>query len=119
MNTKGFTLIEVVLAMAIFALASLAALSAASGHLRSVGELENRTFATMVAANRMAEMHYERRWPPVNDAQGEVELAGKQWHWQQQVTQTVTDDLQEVTIIVRLDPDGPEEARLSSFVGRR
>lgn len=119
MKNKGFTLIEVMLAMSIFAMAALAALQVASEHLRSIGYLEQRTFASMVAANRLAEVHYNDRWPPQNEQSGTVELADRIWHWEQEVVETVTDDLREVTIIVRSSEDGPEESRLSGFVGRR
>lgn len=119
MKRNGFTLIEVMLAMSIFAMAAVAALQVASGHLRNIGILEARTFATMVAANEMARVHADDTWPPQNGRSGQVELAERDWFWEQQTVETVTDDLREVTIIVRSAEDGPEEARLSGFVGRR
>ncbi|MGX5913338.1 type II secretion system minor pseudopilin GspI [Aliidiomarina sp. Khilg15.8] len=119
MKRNGFTLIEVMLAMSIFAMAAVAALQVASGHLRNIGTLEERSFATMVAANRLAQVHASDTWPPQNGSSGEVELAERSWFWQQQTVETVTDDLREVTIIVRSEEDGPEQARLSGFVGRR
>ncbi|MEC8925051.1 MAG: prepilin-type N-terminal cleavage/methylation domain-containing protein, partial [Pseudomonadota bacterium] len=38
-NNRGFTLIEVMVAIAIFAMAALAAVSAASGHLNSLSTI--------------------------------------------------------------------------------
>lgn len=120
---RGFTLIEVMLAMSIFALAALAALQVASEHMRSISYIEERTFATMVAANRMTQIHYEDTWPPQNGARGEMMLADRRWLWQQDVVETVTDGLREVTVRVYADEDrqqqGQEEARLTGFVGQR
>ena len=58
-------------------------------------------------------------WPPKNEKTGSVEMAGKQWFWEQRVLETVTDDLREVTVMVREREDGPVVAELSSYVGRR
>lgn len=116
---RGFTLIEVMLAMSIFALAALAALQVASEHMRSISYIEERTFATMVAANRMAQVHYQDVWPPQHEAEGEMMMAGRRWIWRQEVVETLTDGLREVTVRVYAEDEEQEEARLTGFVGRR
>lgn len=117
-HTRGFTLIEVMLALSIFSLAALTALSVASEHLRSITMIEERAFATMVASNRMAQVHSSDTWPPQNGASGQMQMAEQTWYWRQQVVETVTDGLREVTIIVSDEEDGAESARLVGFVGR-
>lgn len=121
-NTKhrsgGFTLIEVMLALSIFTLAALAALQVASAHLRSISVIEERTFATMVASNRMAQIHSGDQWPPQNGAAGRMMMAERPWYWRQEVVATVTDGLREVTVIVSVEEDGTEAARLVGFVGQ-
>lgn len=117
--SAGFTLIEVMLALSIFTLAALAALQVASGHIRNISLIEEHTLATMVASNRLAELHSLQQWPPQNDASGQVEMAGRDWFWEQQVVETVTDGLREVTVIVRTEEGGDESASLSGYLGRR
>ncbi|TRW50311.1 type II secretion system protein GspI [Aliidiomarina halalkaliphila] len=119
---RGFTLIEVMVALALFAVGALAAVQLASETTRSASILEDRYFASLVASNRMAEVHAQARWntwPPRDEASGQVELANRTWYWQQQVVATVTEDLQEVTIRVSLSDNGPVVAEVSGFVGRR
>lgn len=115
---RGFTLIEVMLAMSIFTLAAIAAIQVASEHLNSIRIIEERTFATMVAANRLAELHVTDTWPPQNGASGQMMMAERPWFWRQQVVETVTDGLREVTIVVSSEDEGAEVASLSAFLGR-
>ncbi|RUO32776.1 type II secretion system minor pseudopilin GspI [Aliidiomarina sanyensis] len=120
--SRGFTLIEVMVALTIFAVGAIAALQLAAETTRSSALLEERYFAQLVASNRLAEVHAEARWqtwPPRNEQSGESELVGRTWYWDQQVLATVTEDLQEVTVRVRAIPEGPVVAEVSGFVGRR
>lgn len=132
---QGFTLIEVVFALALFALGALAALGVASQHIRSVTYLEERAFALQVASNLMADVmagnvtgnvarntsHEARQkpWPPKDGEQGEVEFATHTWYWEQTVLETVTADLRQVTLRVRREENGTVLAELQAFVGRR
>lgn len=122
-TNRGFTLVEVMFALAIFGLAALAALAVATQQIDSTRYLQERYFGQLVASNRLAAVAApaaaNKAWPPVNNESGEVELAGQMWFWQQQVLATVTDDLREVTIRVKRDENGPVVAELSTFVGRR
>lgn len=118
-HNAGFTLIEVMLALSIFTLAALAALQVATEHLRSISLIEERTFAIMVASNRMAEVHISDNWPPQDGATGQMQMAERNWFWRQQVVDTVTDGLREVTIVVSTEEGGSETARISGFVGQR
>ena len=119
---NGFTLVEVMVALSIFALGALAALTVATQHLNSTQILENRYYAQFVAGNQLAAIVAETaegRWPPRNNQRGEVNLAGLPWYWETQVVETVTEDLREVTIRVRREEQGQVLAELSTFVGRR
>ncbi|MCW8864723.1 MAG: type II secretion system minor pseudopilin GspI [Colwellia sp.] len=111
--TRGFTLIEVMLAMAVFAIAGLALLSAASNNARNMGHLENKMFANWVASNQLVAANLEQKWPPKNNAKGDVELAGRQWFWHQKVIKTTDKDMRAIVVEVRLDED--EKLPLSSL----
>src|SRR5690554_270815 len=120
---RGFTIVEVMFALAIFGLAALAALAVATQQIDSTRYLQDRYFGQLVASNKLAEVAAPaaigQLWPPRNNETGEVELAGQSWFWQQQVLETVTDDLREVTIQVKRSENGPVVAELSTFLGRR
>ncbi len=119
----GFTLVEVMFALAVFGLAALAALTVATQQISSTRYLQDRYFGQLVASNRLAEISSvglgNGSWPPKNNDSGEVEFAGQTWFWQQLVLETITDDLRAVTIQVKRDQNGSVVAELSTFVGRR
>ncbi|GGW90751.1 type II secretion system protein GspI [Alteromonas halophila] len=96
------TLLEVMVALAIFALTGSAILKAAGDHLSSVGQVEEITFANWVASNRMSQLQRERQWPP-KKKRGSMEMADRTWYWQQEVSKTNDDELRSVTVIVGLD----------------
>jgi len=104
-NTFGFTLIEVMLAMAVFAIAGIALLSASSNNARNIGHLENKMLANWVASNQLVAASLEEKWPPKNNLKGEVELAGKAWFWQQKVIKTTDKDMRAIVMEVRLNAD--------------
>lgn len=118
---KGFTLIEVMVALAIFAIAGGAVLKATFEHLRSLSSLEELTFATWVANNQMTEatLRSQIQWPLKNNQKGKVELAGKQWFWKQEIKKTQDASLHQVTIIVALDDEMVNEVTgVTSFLSK-
>ena len=102
---RGFTLIEVMVALSVFSLAALAALQAASGHLTGLSALQDKTFAQYVASNRLAELSLEQKWPLEDKRSGQQEQADVTWYWQQQVT-----------VKVMKNEDGREHFRLTRYV---
>ncbi len=103
--SRGFTLIEVMLAMAVFAIAGLSLLSAASNNARNMGHLESKMFANWVASNQLVAARLEKKWPPKNNLKGEVELANRQWFWQQKVQKTTDKNMRAIVMEVRLNED--------------
>ncbi|PCH95725.1 MAG: type II secretion system protein GspI [Gammaproteobacteria bacterium] len=112
-KTRGFTLIEVMLAMAVFSIAGIALLSAASNNARNIGYLESKMFANWVASNQLVAASLEKKWPPKNNLKGDVELAGRTWFWQQKVIKTTDKDMRAIIMEVRLNED--DELAVSSL----
>lgn len=114
LRQQGFTLIEVMLAMAVFSIAGIALLGASSNNARNIGHLENKMFANWVASNQLVMASLDSQWPPKNNKKGEVELAGRAWFWQQKVIQTTDKDMRAIVIEVRLKES--DELAVSSFI---
>jgi general secretion pathway protein I len=110
---KGFTLIEVMLAMAVFAIAGVALIGVADNNARNVAYLEKKMFADWVASNQLVNTHLNDKWPPKNNLKGETEMAGRQWFWLQKVIKTANNDMRSVVMEVRLNED--DEFPLSSL----
>ena len=109
----GFTLIEVMLALAVFSIAGIALLSTASNNARNIGYLESKMFANWVASNQLVAASLEKKWPPKNNLKGEVELAGRAWFWQQKVSKTTDKDMRAIMMEVRLSEE--DELPISSL----
>lgn len=101
-HQRGFTLLEVMVAVAIFALSGAAIVKSTAEHLNSVNLLKNMTFATWVANNQLTEtsIRANATWPPKNELKGQTEMAEKTWYWQQRVEKTPDDNLLQVTVTV-------------------
>lgn len=109
----GFTLIEVMLAMAVFSIAGIALLSASINNTRNISYLEDKMFANWVASNQLVTLSLEKKWPPKNNVKGEIELAGRAWFWQQKVIKTTDNDMRAIVMEVRLKED--DELAISSL----
>jgi general secretion pathway protein I len=101
----GFTLIEVMLAMAVFAIAGVALLGVADNNYRHISHIEEQMFANWVASNQLVEVSLDKSWPPKNNRKGKVEMAGRTWYWQQKVIKTTNKELRAVNMQVRLNED--------------
>ncbi len=101
----GFTLLEVMVAMFIFAVAGAAIVKTTAEHINSVGKLEEITFATWVANNQLtrATLLSEKTWPLKNNERGSVEMLDRTWYWEQEIKSTNDENLKAITITVGLD----------------
>ena len=102
---KGFTLVELLLALAVFAYAASSIMQLVGQSASNLSQLEEMTFASWVANDRLSELQVSTVWPPKNKDKGEVEMAGNLWFWQQEVVATEDERLRAVTVRVSLDKD--------------
>lgn len=103
LRQSGLTLLEVMVALFIFAVTGTAIMKAASEHLNGVGQIEEVAVATWVANNRLNEIMMERPWPLKNNQKGQQDMAGRTWYWTQVVKATNDSDFKAVEISVSLN----------------
>ena len=118
-NSRGFTLIEVVVALAILGVGMLAVFKTIGDTVHNVDALRDRSLAEWIADNRITEIRVSGEMPSVEETAGEVEFAGRRWHWLTKVSQTQVQGLRRIDVSVRRDDD-PENSSivtLSGFVG--
>lgn len=113
---KGFTLIEVMVALAVLTIGLTAALHATSQAGHAGAFLKQKTVAHWVASNHAAELSINRDWPRAGVTTGTETMAGQTWDWEAEVQETGVPELRLVTIRVSLD--GDEKASLVTFLGR-
>jgi general secretion pathway protein I len=85
---KGFTLVEVLVALAIVAIALMSALRAAGQGTNNVGELRSRLLAGWVAENLMAEHRARADWLPLGIQRGTAREGGLDFTWREDVIAT-------------------------------
>ncbi|HBX55186.1 MAG TPA: type II secretion system protein GspI, partial [Pseudomonas sp.] len=87
-RSAGFTLLEVLVALAIFALVAASVLTASARSLQTAARLEDKTLAMWIADNRLTELQLADTPPGDGRDQGELEFAGRRWQWQSEIQAT-------------------------------
>lgn len=118
-GARGFTLIEVVVALAVLAVTLGALLSGAARYADNAGYLREKTLALWVAHNRLTEIDLEPAWPELGKSDGDAELGGVEWRWDVTVAETPDPKVRRVEIVVRPKGQDAGSATLSSFVAER
>jgi general secretion pathway protein I len=113
---RGFTLLEVLVAMAVIAIALTAIIKTGGTATASTVYLKQKTYAHWVAMNRMSELQAEKNWPSVGSTSDTVELMGQEWEWTQKTTETVEPNLRRVEVSVVLADGGDEDYPLVKMV---
>ena len=84
---KGFTLLEVLVALGVLALALGAITQSVGSSTNNIGHLKDKTYAHWVAMNRVAEHQARQEYPPIGTRDGSEEMGGHEWHWRETVAE--------------------------------
>ena len=101
----GFTLIEVLVALAIVAIALLAALRVAGQGANNAGDLRARLFAGWIASDRLAEHRARSEWLSLGIRGGTQRQGGIEFTWREEVVTTPNPAFRRVDIFVYAAPD--------------
>ena len=85
-SPRGFTLIEVLVAMLVAALGIGALLTTVSSSADTVSRLRDKSLAQWIALNQIAELRLSGNQPSVGVTRGTVDYAGGTWKWEAEVT---------------------------------
>jgi general secretion pathway protein I len=80
-RSRGFTLIEVMVALLIVAIGLSALMITVSSTARTSGYLRNKTVAQWIALNRLSEVRLNLNKFAANTDTGEVNFANRTWHY--------------------------------------
>ena len=116
-RSGGFTLIEVMVALAIVALALAAVAASISQMVDAATTIQQRTYASWIALNQIAEMRLENIVPEVSTTSGEVRFARTDWNWRATISETGVENLFRLDVEVSLA--GTDEAirTVTGFIG--
>ena len=119
----GFTLLEIVITVAIFAVASTALIRNASNSVIQTLSIQDRTIGHWFAENELEELRSAPRteefFPSVGTDRETVTMANRDWELKIQVESTENPDMRrvEVTVFDEQNLDA-EVARLAGFIGK-
>ena len=121
---NGFTLIEIMFAMAILAIVSVVLLKSSVQSVSRAGLIQDRTMASWIAENqlqglRMNDRDDEDNYPSVGVKRSTITMANRDWQIVLDVSETENDLIRriEVSVFNELDPD-VALSTLTGFIGR-
>ena len=116
-NRRGFTLIEVVVALAIvgFAMASVAGVM--NRMINDAEALRDRTYASWIAQNKIAEMRLSGIMPEVSTTSGELDYGNGRWFWRAVVAETGIENYRRIDVSVSYVGSDYVVRTVTGFIG--
>ena len=114
---RGFTLIEVVVALPIAALALVPVIASISQMVDAGTAMRDRTYAAWIAQNKIAELRLSNVEPEVRETNGDVEFAGIEWDWTAAVSETGVEYLYRIDVAVSFAGSDDVIRTVTGFVG--
>lgn len=115
---KAFTLIEVMAAVAIFAIAATGLYTINQQSIRVADRLENKTIAQWVALNAFNRLSLEEDLPGVGSRKSDEDMAGQNWKVESVISETPVMTVRRVTVRVS-NESGQTYAQLDGFLGAK
>ncbi len=109
---------EVMVALAVAAIGLAAVSQSMSGNVDAATRVRERTVATWVAANRMAELRMYRQFNTGGGQSGRAEMDGRQWRVEERFDTTPDPNIARVDIEVFAVGDSRRSAMLSGYLAR-
>ncbi len=121
MNARGFTLVEVLVALVIVAFGLTALMVAVQGTARTSGYLRDKTLAQWIALNRLSEVRLNLVKFGQNTDTGELDFANRKWHYDTRYFDTTIGSMKRVVVRVYLGDSktkGNPVAQAIGFLGQ-
>ncbi|MCB1641321.1 MAG: type II secretion system minor pseudopilin GspI [Xanthomonadales bacterium] len=117
---RGFTLLEVMVALVVLGLALLAVLQSTGNASRIQARLDETSWARWVASNEIARVRAQAEWPQLGLDRGSTRLGQREWYWRRGISETPEPDLRRIDVQVYSDPAEQQlVTQVSGFIGRR
>lgn len=114
---QAFTLIEVMIALSILALSLTAMAVTVSGALNNATTLQERTYASWIAQNKIVEMRLAGVVPKVGSNSGDIEYANSDWSWQAVVEETGIENLWRLEVAISRPGSEDPIRTVTGFIG--
>jgi general secretion pathway protein I len=99
-KARGFTLVEVLVALMIVAMGLAALMTAVSGTARASGYLRDKTMAQWIALNRLTEVRLNLNTLGDDRDTGQLDFANRKWHYDTRYFATSVASMKRVVVRV-------------------
>ncbi len=103
--TRGFTLLESMVALAIVALGMMAVHTQLNRFVVSAMITEEKTLASWIASNKITELSIATTWPELGPSDDQVEFAQRDWELEIEISATPVENLRRADVRVYLAED--------------
>jgi general secretion pathway protein I len=121
-SIEGFTLLEVLVALAVIAVALAALVSAATTQVKVAERTRDKAVAGWVASNVFTEMKLREPFPEPGERTGTVSMANQRFAWRALVQSTQESDLRRIDLRISVKVDGAADQPVltrTEFAGRQ
>ncbi len=119
---KGFTLVEVMVSLAVFAIVSVALVGNSMSTLRQAGIIQDRTLATWLAEDEITKLRMQPRsqenFPRPGTLRQTSEMGRVEWSIETEIEESENEDIQRVTVRVYRANESEPTTELVGFLGR-
>jgi general secretion pathway protein I len=106
--SRGFTLIEVLIALAVFAISAMAVMSQVGNSISQLQKLKEKNAAAIVAENQLNRIRSADQWPPLGINTEQVEFNQLRWLVKTEVTSTSDPWLRKLEVSIEQEDYGQE-----------
>ena len=114
--SRGFTLLEILVALAVLAIALAATARSMGAAIDTTAALRDRTLARWVAEDRLAQLELGREWPALDTKEGDADMGGRAFRWRQQTSASPVARMRRVEVSVFLPETDSLLARMTGFL---
>jgi general secretion pathway protein I len=104
-SSYGFTLIEILVAMTIIAIAMAALIKASGDYTTSAAYLKQKTLAHYVAMNELNKLQIAHTWPAIGTDKTTVNLASHDWAVKREILETADPATHAARFTIFIDAD--------------
>lgn len=116
--SRGFTLLEIMVALAILALSGVALLGKVNQSIRGLSDINDRSIALSIAESKLNELLMLDEALPIGNKEDIMQFGGREWYLDVEVSTTGNTAMQRIDISIT-ERDGERGAEPSNAEPRR
>ena len=116
-HRQGFTLLEVLIALMVISISLVAIAGEMISMLNAANTMQERTYASWIAHNKVTEMRLANIVPEVSTSSGELDYANREWAWRAVVSETGVENLFRVDVSISYPGGDPIMRPITGFIG--